>query len=145
MKKIFRKITALLVAFMFICSCGVNAFAQSYTGSYTSGGYVVNANYSINQKSTSGTAFLTNNGRLTQSSYLSASVDYCYHIMVGGRIMSWTDTETDTKTNAYEASVSVNDATIYSMVYATYTFVADIPSAGGAQRHQVEMDTIYYP
>ena len=59
--------------------------------------------------------------------------------------MSWTDTETDTKTNAYEASVSVNDATIYSMVYATYTFVADIPSAGGAQRHQMEMDTVYYP
>ena len=145
MKKMLRKITALLVALVFICLCGVNAFAQSYTETYTSGGYVVNANYSINETSTGGTVFLTNSGRLIKSSYLSASVDYCYHIMVGGRIMSWTDTETDTKTNAYEASVSVNDATIYSMVYATYTFVADIPSAGGAQRHQMEMDTVYYP
>ena len=145
MKKMLRKITALLVALVFICLCGVNAFAQSYTETYTSGRYVVNTNYSINEKSTGGTVFLTDTGRLTQSPYLSASVTYTYHIMVGGRIMSWTDTETDTKTNAYEASVSVNDATIYSMVYATYTFVADIPSAGGAQRHQMEMDTVYYP
>ena len=145
MKKMLRKITALLVAFMFICLCGVNAFAQSYTGSYTSGGYVVNANYSINETSTGGTVFLTNSGRLIKSSYLSASVDYCYHIMVGGRMMSWTDTETVTKIDDYEASVSVSDTTIYSMVYATYTFVADIPGISGAQRHQMEMDTVYYP
>ena len=145
MKKIFRKITALLVAFMFICLCGVNAFAQSYTGSYTSGQYIVNANYSINQRSTSGTVFLTDNRKPMQSTYLSASVAYCYHIMVGGRMMSWTDTETVTKIDDYEASVSVSDTTIYSMVYATYTFVADIPGISGAQRHQMEMDTVYYP
>ena len=145
MKKVLRKILTLSLVLVLICLCGVNAFAASYSDSDTYGRYTINASFSINEKSTSGTVFLTDNGTLITSSYLYASVTYRYNMTVGINPVTITQTDNETKTYDYQASASFEDQSIIHMVSATYTFAADIPGVNGAQRHYLTPDTIYYP
>lgn len=144
MKKIFRKITALLVAFVFICLCGVNAFAKTITEDYDNDRYVVTANYSISQKSTGGTIFVTDNGRMFSNPYLYVSVTYRYVKLNGVTPEVKIETKSDTQRYAYSASVTFSNSTIREMVNATYTFVADIPCSYGTQTFAPRADTITY-
>ena len=144
--KIFRKIIALSLVFVLFFLCEANAASVSMPINKKCGNsqYEVNASITIDSNSTNGTTYLTDNGMLIPSSYLSISVTYRYIKMVGVNPVAMTYTKTGTTTNLYEASVFFSDTSIREMVNATYTCAADIPYSYGTQRYQTNSYTIAY-
>ena len=144
MKKIFRKITALLVALVLICLCGVNAFAASITEDYDNRRYIVTASYSISRYATEGSLLVTRSGTPMWDADRSVSVTYRYIVMDGNTPVVKIGTKTDEPTYALSAIVSFSNTSIYQMVNATYTFEANIPCSYGTQQFRPAPQTITY-
>ena len=149
MKKMLRKITALLVALVFICLCGVNAFAYDLplTESFDNGRFKVTITGTISRYATNGSVWVQRveaPAQMLTNVHRSVSVTYRYIVMDGDTPVVKIGTKTDTPTYVYIASVSFSNTSIYQMFNATYTYEADIPCSYGTQQFRPTPQTITY-
>ena len=129
MKK-FRKISALMLALVLVCTLAATAFAATSRAveEVTSGGSTVYESGTIDKLSVSG-AVNVNEGERMDS--FKIVIDYSY-IQVG---TTSTIIQDSYQTTAYEArshsgSKTLNGFTCKNMVHATYSFRVGIPSEG---------------
>ena len=150
MKKMLRKITALVLVLILTGLCCVNAYDLPLSEYFDNGRYKVTITGDISQYATSGTLMVERVGNSTQvvtDVYRSVSVTYRYIVVEGNTPVVKIGTKTDTPNTqiyAFAASVSYSNTSMYQMVNATYTYEADIPCSYGTQHFRPESKTITY-
>lgn len=130
MSKMFRKIIIIALVSVFVLGVGVSASAVNLPieEDYDNGRYVVYADADIGRRYTYGE--ITVNDANATDAMVSVAVTYNY---LDGGINPQTDSKYQVGNGGAVVSYSGNEAEIFSMIDATYTFWAEIPASYGTQ------------
>lgn len=129
MSKLFRRIMLIALVSIFVLGLSVSAIAVTLPieEDYDDGHYQVCADANILRRSTRG--MITVNEAEATDCMTSVSVTYSYFDGNYERQFN-----SATRRGYGGAIVTYSDSTIFAMIYATYTFYAEIPTSYGLQR-----------
>ena len=140
MKKSVRRILSLALVLVLVCALAATAFATPSSffveEDYDNERYIAHAQASITTSTAEGQVGVedTQLGKMVTGQSRYVSMQYSYTELYGSQTLLRSNSMTNTNTATLVARVEFRAAQNQTLVSATFTFWADVPTSQGTQR-----------